>query len=57
MAVPKPILGVLFISFGVLALEDIQNYLASQSFDGGRRGCDRMVVGFITIYATSAYHH
>ena len=37
---PKPILGVLFISFGVLALEDIQNYLAFQSFDGGRRGCD-----------------
>ena len=23
----------------------------------GRRGRDRMVVGFITIYAISAYHH
>jgi hypothetical protein len=24
---------------------------------GGRRGRGRMVVGFITIYAISAYHH
>ena len=24
---------------------------------GGRRGRDRMVVGFITTYAISAYHH
>ena len=23
----------------------------------GRRGCDRMVVGFITTYAIGAYHH
>jgi len=23
---------------------------------GGRRGCDRMVVGFITTYAIIAYH-
>jgi hypothetical protein len=23
---------------------------------GGRRGCDRMVVGFTTTYAISAYH-
>jgi len=23
----------------------------------GRRSCDRMVVGFITTYAISAYHH
>jgi len=23
----------------------------------GRRGCDRMVVGFTTTYAISAYHH
>jgi hypothetical protein len=23
---------------------------------GARRGCDRMVVGFITTYAISAYH-
>jgi hypothetical protein len=25
--------------------------------DEGRRGCDRMVVGFTTAYAISAYHH
>jgi len=24
---------------------------------GGRRGRDRMVVGFTTIYAISSYHH
>jgi len=24
---------------------------------GGRRGRDRMVVGFITTYAISVYHH
>jgi hypothetical protein len=24
---------------------------------GGRRGCDRIVVGFITTYASNAYHH
>ena len=24
---------------------------------GGRRGRDRMVVGFTTTYAVSAYHH
>ena len=23
----------------------------------GRRGCDRMVVGFTTTYAVGAYHH
>jgi len=26
-------------------------------FPGGRRGRDRMVFGFITTYAISAYHH
>jgi len=25
--------------------------------EGGRRGHDRMVVGFITTYAIGAYHH
>jgi len=25
--------------------------------DGGRRGRDRMAVGFITTYAISVYHH
>ena len=32
------------------------NYLASQSV-GGRRGRDRMVVGLMTTYVISAYHH
>jgi len=26
-------------------------------FFGSRRGCDRIVVGFITTYAFSAYHY
>jgi hypothetical protein len=26
-------------------------------FCWGRRGCDRMVVGFINTYAIGAYHH
>jgi hypothetical protein len=26
-------------------------------WERGRRGRDRMVAGFITIYAISAYHH
>jgi hypothetical protein len=29
----------------------------THSWNGGRRGRDRMVVGFITTYAISAYHH
>ena len=24
---------------------------------GGHRGCDRLVIGFTTTYAISAYHH
>jgi hypothetical protein len=30
---------------------------ATPKVDGGRRGRDRMVVGFTTTYAISAYHH
>ena len=26
-------------------------------FPGGRYACDRMLVGFTTIYAINAYHH
>jgi hypothetical protein len=29
----------------------------SESLERGRHGCDRMVVGFTTTYAISAYHH
>jgi hypothetical protein len=32
------------------------NYI-SHTRIGGRRGHDRMIVGFITTYAISAYHH
>ena len=32
-------------------------YLLFQYFCRGRRGCDRLVVGFTTICAISAYHH
>jgi len=39
--------------------EDIPNYSASFTYNNrrGRRGRDRMVVGFTTTYASSAYHH
>ena len=33
------------------------NLGCSLNIDWGRRGRDRMVVGFTTIYAISAYHH
>ena len=29
----------------------------NRCFHWGRRGCDRMVVGFTITYAISAYHH
>jgi hypothetical protein len=31
--------------------------LITQYLERGRHGCDRMVVGFTTTYAISAYHH
>jgi hypothetical protein len=34
----------------ILYVHDVSKY-------GNRRGRDRMVVGFITTYAISAYHH
>ena len=34
-----------------------RNFLISVGGRGGRRGRDRMVVGFTTTYAISAYHH
>ena len=47
--------------------QDLQVYLSTKDkkttfnmfFDclWGRYGCDRMVVGFTTTYAISAYHH
>ena len=40
----------------VRQLETLLNYSFSLYFRG-RRGRDRMVVGFTTTYATSAYHH
>jgi hypothetical protein len=36
----------------------LTQYVFNQDINDGRRGCDRMVVGFITTtYATSVYHH
>jgi len=37
-------------------VKPIAHSLASL-WDWGRRGRDRMVIGFITTYALSAYHH
>jgi len=33
------------------------NAMTFRMHTGGRRGRDRMVVGFTTTYAVSAYHH
>jgi hypothetical protein len=33
------------------------HYYLNDNVDGGRRGRDRMVVGFITTYTFYAYHH
>ena len=33
------------------------SYLLCHCVSRGHRGCDRMVVGFTTTYAISAYHH
>jgi magnesium-transporting ATPase (P-type) len=33
------------------------NYRVSLFCEGGRRGCDRMFVGYTTTCAISAYHH
>ena len=51
--------------FRLLTRTSILYYLIFQSFDmalaypngGIRRGHDRMIVGFITTYASSAYHY
>jgi hypothetical protein len=48
------ILFGLLLSFNVFA--DVKDGVAVLN-DGGRRGRDRMVVGFITTYAISDYHH
>jgi hypothetical protein len=36
---------------------NIELLTLSYNIAGGRRGRDRMVVGFITTYAISAYYH
>ena len=40
-----------------LCIGHLKKYIYSSSLLVGRRGHDRMVVGFITTYAISAYHH
>ena len=35
----------------------IHDVMPASALASGRRGRDRMVVGFTTIYAISAYHH
>ena len=56
-------LSILDYPFGFLEhLFNIAQYISRKLshdtlFVGGHRGRDRMVVGFITICANSAYHH
>jgi len=54
-------------SFAATLLQSIRNDMQSSfaamvaarlvQCNRGRRGCDRMVVGFTTTYAVGAYHH
>ena len=51
----KNLIYCLFILY--LCIGHLMKYIYSSSLLVGRRGCDRMVVEFITTYAISAYHH
>ena len=42
---------------GITFIRYTQSQYISQNISGGRRVRDRMVVGFTTTYAISAYHH
>jgi len=45
------------VSYKVDIIITSSKYTTYSQHDGGRRGRDRMVVGFTTTYALSAYHH
>jgi hypothetical protein len=48
----------IIISFTVLyKTKQIQNNTSVSTVLRGRRGHDRLVVGFTTTYASNAYHH
>jgi len=50
----------LFIILDVIFIQSTYNdigYTEKSVMSRGRRGLDHMVVGFITTYAISAYHH
>ena len=47
----------IFIKFGSTIVTGISLTKKLQNVFGGRRGRDRMVIGFTTSYAISAYHH
>jgi hypothetical protein len=50
---------ILFIPLAAWGITNVVQCIVSPSAtsDGGRRGRDRMIVGFTTIYAISAHHH
>jgi hypothetical protein len=45
------------VTFSYLSCDFFFPFWKHQRGFRGHRGCDRMVVGFTTAYATSAYHH
>jgi hypothetical protein len=51
------IIQILYRYFSIISLEKTSKYCVFVSCRRGRRGRDRVVVGFTTTYAISAYHH
>jgi len=45
------------VELHVANLDNLRNVQEYYTYSWGRRGRDRMVVGFITTYAISPYHH
>jgi hypothetical protein len=52
-------LSILYYPFVYIYMFEFGLYIGKRKFQSlrGRRGRDRMVVGFTTTYAISAYHH
>ena len=59
----KSVMSIRSVHLGTMShkkhflLININNNIYKVNISGNRRGRDRMVVGFITTYAISAYHH
>jgi hypothetical protein len=50
-------LHITWQSYWILGQKKIKAFFSEHLNIRGHRSCDRMVVGFTTIYAINAYHH